>query len=56
MAQFATDAHLTLDAALDFFYRSTTYTLVSQGVADMHCMSDTWLAHELQVEYDAKTA
>ncbi len=56
VALFAKRAHLTLDAALDFFYRSTTYRLVSEGVSDMHCMSDTWLANELQVEYSTKTA
>ena len=37
---FAEKAGLTLDAALDFFYRSEIYRLISEGVSDLHCMSD----------------
>lgn len=42
------------DAALDFFYQSETYRLISEGVSDMHCMSDEYLATELLNEYNAK--
>lgn len=52
---FAEKAGLTLDAALDFFYRSQTYRLISEGVSDLHCMSDAYLADELQAEYGEKT-
>ena len=34
-----------------FFYRSTEYTLVSEGVSDLHCMSDAYLAEDLKEEY-----
>ena len=51
---FAEKAGLTLDAALDFFYRSETYRLISEGVSDLHCMSDVYLADELKEEYQEK--
>lgn len=50
---FAVKMHLTLDDALDFFYHSEVYRLVSEGVSDMHCMSDEYLADELSEEYQA---
>ena len=52
---FAEKAGLTLDSALDFFYHSETYRLISEGVSDLHCMSDAYLADELQAEYGEKT-
>ena len=51
---FAQKAGLTLDAALDFFYRSEIYRLISEGVSDLHCMSDAYLADELKDEYQEK--
>lgn len=33
--------------ALDIFYHSQLYELMSNGVSDMHCMSDEYLVHEL---------
>lgn len=47
---FAEKAHLTYEDALSFFYDSETYQLVSEGVADMHCLSDEYLADELLME------
>ena len=51
---FAQKAGLTLDAALDFFYRSEIYRLISEGVSDLHCMSDAYLTDELKAEYREK--
>ena len=48
---FAKQHGLSLDAALDFFYRSEVYQLIRDGVSDMHCMSDAYLADELEQEY-----
>lgn len=48
---FAKDQHLSLDAALDLFYRSEVYQLISKGVSDMHCRSEEYLAEELRREY-----
>lgn len=48
---FAEKCNLTLDVALDFFYRSKEYQLLREGVADLHCMSDDYLAEDLKEEY-----
>lgn len=36
--------------ALDIFYNSNLYTLVSEGISDMHCLSDGYLVEELEKE------
>ena len=36
--------------AMDIFYHSTLYTLMSEGISDMHCMSDEYLVEELEDE------
>lgn len=51
---FAKENQLTLDTALDFFYHSEVYQLVSEGISDMHCMSDEYLSKELTLEYEKK--
>ena len=48
---FAKLADITLDEALRIFYRSQLYQLIKNGVSDMHCMSDMYLAEELLDEY-----
>ena len=47
---FAKRNNLTLEEALDIFYHSELYRLMSEGVSDMHCMSDEYLAQELEEE------
>ena len=39
-----------LTTAWDSIYNSTTFELISEGVADMHCLSDEYLAEELLIE------
>ena len=48
---FARQQEISLDAALDFFYHSQVYQLIRDGVSDMHCMSDAYLAEGLKQEY-----
>lgn len=48
---YAKQQGLSLDAALNFFYHSEVYQLIRDGVSDLHCMSDAYLAEELQQEY-----
>lgn len=48
---FAKKTGMSLETALSFFYASDTYKLISEGVADMHCRSDEYLADELLLEY-----
>ena len=51
---FAKQQGISLDEALDLFYRSEVYQLMREGVSDMHCMSDAYLAEELEQEYEEK--
>ena len=51
---FARQQGISLDAAWDFFYHSQIYQLIRDGVSDMHCMSDAYLAEELKQEYTEK--
>lgn len=47
---YAKENDISLEKALDVFYRSELYNLMSEGVSDMHCMSDEYLARELEEE------
>ena len=49
--RFSKQQGLSLDEALAFFYNSEIYQLIRDGVSDMHCMSDDYLADELLSEY-----
>ena len=49
--EFSSLARLGTDQALDIFYRSRLYQLIREGVSDLHCMSDGYLAEELLDEY-----
>ena len=53
---FAKQQGISLDAALDFFYHSEVYQLIRDGVSDMHCMSDAYLAEEPEQEYSLNNA
>ena len=53
---FSRQTGISLGEALTFFYHSDLYRLVQNGVSDMHCMSDDYLAEDLRKEYcDKKT-
>lgn len=47
---FAKENGMSLEKALDVFYRSELYELMSEGVSDIHCMSDEYLVRELEEE------
>ena len=49
---FAKQQGLSLDEALSLFYHSEVYQLMRDGVSDMHCMSELYLAEELEQEYN----
>lgn len=51
---FAKEQKISLDVALDYFYRSELYQLISKGVSDLHCMSDEYLVQELKSEQEEK--
>lgn len=50
--KFADKCMLSLSDALDFFYKSDEYKLISKGVSDLHCMSDEYLAQDLAEEFE----
>jgi hypothetical protein len=52
---FAKNNNLTLEQSLDIFYHSELYKLMSEGVSDMHCMSDEYLVRELEEEQKTET-
>ena len=43
-----------MDVSLGLFYHSEVYQLMRDGISDMHCMSDAYLADELEQEYAEK--
>lgn len=49
--EFAGQMSLTLDDALKFFYYSEVYQLMSEGISNMHCMSEGYLVEDLMKEY-----
>ena len=51
---FAEQASISYEDALGKFYDSTTFELISNGIADMHCFSDEYLAEELLIELGYK--
>lgn len=54
VAIFAEARQLPVETALDFFYHSHTYRELREGVADLHCRSDRYVADELIAEYDQR--
>lgn len=50
---FADRLQIPYEEALAFFYNSDTYKLISNRVADMHCLSDEYLADELLMEWES---
>ena len=47
---FSRNQGLKLRQAIDLFYKSETYQLMREGISDMHCRSDEYLAKELEME------
>ena len=44
---------VSLEKATDIFYNSETSNMIEEGVADLHCRSDKYLAEEVWDEYNA---
>lgn len=47
---YAKENGISLEKALDVFYRSELYNLMSERESDMHCMSDEYLVRESEEE------
>lgn len=46
--------NISLDDAMEMFYDSDIQQLISEGVADLHCRSDFYLAEEVWNESNDK--
>jgi len=42
--------NIDLIQAMDVFYKSYTYQEMREGISDMHCRSDAYLAEEIELE------
>lgn len=40
-------ANIEEEKAMELFYNSNTYMLMSKGISDFHCLSDAYLADEI---------
>ncbi|MBO4370871.1 MAG: DUF3791 domain-containing protein [Paludibacteraceae bacterium] len=47
---------ITLEKATDIYYCSQTAAMIEDGVADLHCRSDKYLAEEVWREYQESIA
>ena len=45
---------VSLPEATDIYYNSETSNLIEDGVADLHCRSDKYLAEEVWLEHKEK--
>jgi len=49
---FSKQYNVSFRKALDIFYKSLTYKEISEGISDMHCRSNEYLAEELKRELE----
>lgn len=49
--EFSKETGKSIDESMDYFYKSNTYDLISNGVGDLHCRSVKYLAQELMLEF-----
>lgn len=54
IAAIAKMMHIDEILAMDIFYNSNTMQLINDGVGDLHCRSDLYLAEEIIREYKEK--
>lgn len=46
--------NISTEEAMDRFYHSSTFQLINQGAAYLHCNSDEYLIDEFCIEWDSK--
>lgn len=49
--EFSRKTGKDLEESMDYFYKSQTYELISEGVGDLHCKGVRYLTDELMLEY-----
>ena len=45
---------VSLEEATDIYYSSETANMIEEGIADLHCRSDKYLAEEVWNEYQER--
>jgi hypothetical protein len=55
ISDYAKMAKITLREALERFYMSDLFIEMNEGISDMHCRSDGYLAEELALEMKKKS-
>ena len=54
IALLAEQMSIDEEKAMEIFYNSQTYMLMSKGISDFHCLSDAYLAEEIMLENRSK--
>lgn len=54
IALLSTMLNKSIEEAADLFYNSETAQLIQDGISDLHCRSDEYLANEIILEYSEK--
>ncbi len=52
--RLAVTANISEEKAMQMFYESNTYQLISEGVGELHCFGDLYLVDEIMLEYGLK--
>jgi predicted DNA-binding protein YlxM (UPF0122 family) len=55
IAEYSQKENIPLRESLDIFYKSDLYLLITNGVSDIHCRSNAYLAEELKLELIQKS-
>ena len=50
IATFSKRQNIDFRQSMAIFYESETYRLMREGISDMHCRSDEYLAEEIELE------
>ncbi len=53
---FSEEYGVSIEESAELYYNSLTSVLIEEGVADLHCRSDMYLAEELMLELQARAA
>ena len=52
ISQQTKKANIDEEKAMELFYNSNTYMLMSKGISDFHCLSDAYLVEEIMLEQE----
>jgi len=50
IALLSEQQHISIEQAMEMFYTSPAFELIDNGVGDLHCRSDQYLADEIVLQ------